>query len=61
MVRIEIDYEALGEDKTALEMCPAGVYEEEDGKIVAAHPENCMRCHACTTSAPEGAITLIEE
>ena len=61
MVRIEINYEKLGDDKSALEICPVQVFEEQDGKIVAAHPENCTVCRACEASAPEGAITVIEE
>lgn len=61
MVRIEIDYEKLGDDKSALEVCPTSVFEEQDGKIVAARPEDCMVCRACEASAPEGAITVIDE
>ncbi|MBD3209551.1 4Fe-4S ferredoxin [Candidatus Woesearchaeota archaeon] len=60
-VRIEIDYEKLGDDKSALDVCPVGVFEEQDGKVVAAHPENCTVCRACESSAPEGAIKVTEE
>ena len=59
-VKIDIDYEKLGEDKSALDVCPTSVFEEQDGKIVAAHPENCTVCRACEASAPEGAITVTE-
>ena len=61
MVRIEIDYEKLGDDKSAMDVCPVGVYEIQDGKLVAAHPEKCIVCRACEASAPEGAIKVIDE
>lgn len=61
MVRIEIDYDKLGDDKSCLDVCPAQVFEEQDGKIVAARPQDCTVCRACEASAPEGAITVIDE
>jgi NAD-dependent dihydropyrimidine dehydrogenase PreA subunit len=61
MVRIDIDYSKLGDDKSALDVCPTGVFELQDGKVVAARPEDCIVCRACEASAPEGAIKVIEE
>jgi len=61
MVRIEIDYDKLGDDKSAIDVCPAGVFEEQGGKIVAAHPEQCIVCRACEGAAPDGAIIVIDE
>ncbi|MCF7798803.1 ferredoxin family protein [Candidatus Woesearchaeota archaeon] len=61
MVRIEIDYDKLGDDKSILDVCPAGVFEEQGGKIVVAHADQCVVCRACEGAAPEGAITVIEE
>lgn len=61
MAKITIDYEKLGDDKSALDVCPTGVFEEVDGKVVATHPEDCTLCRACEASAPEGAITVEED
>ena len=61
MVRIDIDYDKLGDDKSALDVCPTNVFELKDGKVVAARPEDCIVCRACEASAPEGAIQVIEE
>ncbi len=61
IVRIEINYEKLGDDKNVLDVCPSSVFEEQDGKIVAARPEDCTICRACEAAAPEGAITVIDE
>lgn len=59
-VRIDIDYEKLGEDKSAIDVCPVQVFELQDGKLVAAHPERCTVCRVCEASAPEGAIKVNE-
>jgi NAD-dependent dihydropyrimidine dehydrogenase PreA subunit len=60
-VRIDINYDKLGDDTSALDVCPMGVFELKDGKVVAAHPENCIVCRACEASAPPGAIHVNEE
>ena len=59
-VRIDIDYEKLGDDKSAIDVCPTNVFEMKDGKLIAARPEDCTVCRVCEASAPPGAITVNE-
>ncbi len=47
MPKVTIDYEK-GEDlNDVLDLCPAGVFEKQDDKIVVAHEDQCTACHAC--------------
>lgn len=55
-----IDYEKCTLKRTCMEVCPAGVFAEENGKMVVKYPEKCIQCRACEVSCPEKAITVKE-
>ncbi|MBF0494207.1 MAG: 4Fe-4S dicluster domain-containing protein [Candidatus Omnitrophica bacterium] len=42
-------------DKLCLRLCPAGTYEEINGKIEAAY-ENCLECGSCRVACRDGGI-----
>jgi NAD-dependent dihydropyrimidine dehydrogenase PreA subunit len=45
---------------TCVDVCPTdpNVFELQDGKAVAVHPEACIECGVCEAECPTGAITL---
>jgi ferredoxin like protein len=54
---IQVNQEKCGvcESKECLVICPANVYEEENGKINVAF-ENCLECGSCRIVCAENAI-----
>jgi len=55
----KIDYKKCTVQKTCIEVCPVGVFEVENGKVIVKHPENCIECTACVINCPAQAIKLI--
>ncbi|MDM8086100.1 4Fe-4S dicluster domain-containing protein [Cellulomonas cellasea] len=56
---IVIDQEACratGAGKALIAVCPAGVYREQDGEILADYAA-CLECGTCLAVAPPGALT----
>ncbi len=56
---IVIDQEACratGAGKALIAVCPAGVYSEQDGEILADYAA-CLECGTCLAVAPPGALT----
>lgn len=56
---IEIDQElcrTTGSGKRIIAVCPAGVYSEQDGKVVADYAA-CLECGTCLAVASPGALT----
>jgi ferredoxin len=43
---------------TCVEVCPEGVYEEDDMPVIA-NPENCTDCGLCVEECPEECIELV--
>ena len=44
--------------KECIDTCPYEVFEDLDGKIVIARPEDCIECTACVESCPHHAISM---
>jgi NAD-dependent dihydropyrimidine dehydrogenase PreA subunit len=44
-----------------MDSCPGDVYEEVNGRIIAAHQEECHGCHTCEAVCPEDACSIEEE
>ncbi|MBU0756653.1 MAG: ferredoxin family protein [Nanoarchaeota archaeon] len=53
-----IDYNKCKTAKVCIDVCPMAVFEEEDGKVVVAKPDECIGCKACEVQCPEGAIVV---
>ncbi len=47
---------AVCKTKACLFVCPANVYSEQDGKIIADWA-GCLECGTCRTACPEEALT----
>ncbi|MGD2145392.1 MAG: 4Fe-4S binding protein [Anaerolineae bacterium] len=44
-----------------VEFCPGHVLDQgEDGRVIVAHPENCIACHSCELRCPDFAIFVQE-
>jgi adenylylsulfate reductase, subunit B len=41
-----------------VDTCPYEVFEDEDGTVIVAAPEDCIECTACVDSCPAGAISM---
>lgn len=41
---------------TCVDVCPADVFEMEDGKAKAASADDCLDCGACVEECPTNAI-----
>jgi ferredoxin len=39
-------------------VCPHGVFNVEEGKVILENPENCMECGACQRNCPVGALSV---
>ncbi|WP_220457941.1 MULTISPECIES: ferredoxin family protein [unclassified Actinotalea] len=55
---IAIDQElcrSTGTDKAIIAVCPAGVYSEQDGRVVADYAA-CVECGTCLAVAAPGAL-----
>jgi NAD-dependent dihydropyrimidine dehydrogenase PreA subunit len=61
MPRVVIDYSKCNLSKQCIDVCPMGVFELRDGRMVAAKQEDCSMCLACTQSCPQSAITVTDE
>ncbi|WP_320044812.1 4Fe-4S binding protein [uncultured Desulfobacter sp.] len=44
-----------------VDVCPAEVFEMQDGKSVAVNAEECMGCESCIEVCEEDAITVEED
>ncbi len=56
---IEIDQElcrSTGTTQAIIAVCPAGVYSEQDGTVVADYAA-CLECGTCLAVAAPGALT----
>lgn len=42
-----------------IEVCPADVFEMQDGKSAVVRPDDCVECMACVENCPTEAIELI--
>ncbi|MBU0979849.1 MAG: 4Fe-4S binding protein [Nanoarchaeota archaeon] len=60
MPKVTIDYEKCKVSKQCIDVCPAAVFEEQDGKVVVARQDDCTLCHACESACPNGAIKVEE-
>ena len=41
-----------------VEICPAGVLAQVNGKAMLVHPDRCTYCALCEELCPDGAIAL---
>jgi NAD-dependent dihydropyrimidine dehydrogenase PreA subunit len=60
MPKVTIDYKKCTTKKTCIDVCPVGVFELKGKKVVVAHEDQCIGCHACEASCPENAITVVD-
>ena len=44
-----------------VDVCPAAVFEMQDGKSVPVHADECLGCESCLEVCPEDAITIDED
>lgn len=44
----------------ALDICPAGVFVKEKGKVVVKNPDKCIGCRACESVANNGEVTVVD-
>ncbi len=42
-----------------IEVCPRGVYVEENGEILLAHGEKCVNCSACVKQCPVKCLEIL--
>ena len=61
MTKVTIDYDKCQNSKQCFEVCPVGVFEKKDGKIVVVRPEDCALCRACEASCPHDAVKVEED
>ncbi|TFF85032.1 ferredoxin family protein [Candidatus Heimdallarchaeota archaeon] len=54
----KIDFDCCIACMTCVEVCPEGVYEEDDMPVIA-NPENCTDCGLCVEECPEECIELV--
>jgi NAD-dependent dihydropyrimidine dehydrogenase PreA subunit len=45
---------------TCVEVCPAGVFEKRDDKVVVVNPDACVLCRACEAQCSAQALTIEE-
>ena len=43
---------------TCIEVCPHGVFVEDDGKVCMANRYSCMECGACQKNCPVEAVSV---
>jgi len=55
---IKIDKEKCDGCGNCIEVCPFGVLEIENGKVVVKHLEKCQKCEACKFACPNNAIEI---
>ncbi len=58
--RVEVDAEKCNGDEECVNVCPAGVFEMQEGKSVPVNEEECLGCESCLEVCTTGAITLTE-
>jgi len=56
--KVAINKELCTGCMTCKEVCPMGVFEEENNKSVAKHESECIGCRACEAQCPENAIEI---
>jgi len=56
----KVDKEACIGCGACASVCPAGVFEMQDGKSVVVNPHKCTGCKACIEACPVEAIKLVE-
>ena len=55
----KIDFDKCSSCFTCVDVCPEGVYEENDKPIIK-NPDQCTDCETCVDECPEGAIEMID-
>lgn len=46
--------------KQAMEVCPVGVFAEENGKVVVKYPDKCIGCRACEAQCENNEIKVVD-
>ncbi len=39
-------------------ICPYEVFQDQDGRVVVAAPEDCIECTACEEACPQHAVSM---
>ncbi|MEM4260355.1 MAG: 4Fe-4S binding protein [Candidatus Woesearchaeota archaeon] len=60
MPKVTIDYTKCNLSKVCIDICPVGVFEIKNNKMIAARQEDCTVCRACESGCPKGAIKVEE-
>jgi len=53
---VEIDLDLCVGAVECINVCPTGVYDLVDGKVIAENIGECIQCMACEGVCPTGAI-----
>ncbi|NOZ58963.1 MAG: 4Fe-4S dicluster domain-containing protein [Euryarchaeota archaeon] len=57
MAEIEVNSETCVGCGECVDICPADVYELQDGKSTPVRREDCINCCSCVEVCPTGSIT----
>ncbi len=58
---VTVDPDKCIGDGECVEVCPADVYELQDGKAVPVNMEECLGCESCVEVCEQDAITVEEQ
>jgi len=61
MTKVVIDYSKCQLSADCMSVCPVGVFEKQDDKMVVAHEDRCTDCKICEDSCPNGAVTVTDD
>ncbi len=60
MPGVSINYEECVDCKTCIQICPMGVFKDEEDRVSVGAQEDCIACMGCVGACPVDAVTVIE-
>ena len=55
---VKIDKEKCDGCGNCIEVCPFGVLEIKNKKVIVKYPEKCRKCGACMIACPNNAVNV---